>query len=111
MAKRLKPVHPGEILLEDFLKPLGISMNKLALDLRVPANRITEIVHGHRAISSDSALRLARYFNTSAELWMNLQVAHDLNADREQVKIKKEVRPFEQVAATAPTPLRAGPST
>jgi addiction module HigA family antidote len=95
MSKALKPVHPGEILREEFLKPLGLSMNALALDLHVPVTRVAEVVHERRAITPDTALRLARYFNTTPEFWMNLQVAFDLETarDREQAKVDREVRP------------------
>src|SRR3954469_6866072 len=72
------PVHPGEILLEDFLKPLGISINGLALDLHVPVTRISEIVNERRGITADTALRLGRYFGTSADFWMNLQKEYEL---------------------------------
>ena len=79
MKKRLMPpVHPGEILREDFMKPLGLAINKLALDLHVPATRIGEIVHERRRISPDTALRLARYFHTNPEFWLNLQNFYDL---------------------------------
>jgi len=93
--KKLFPVHPGEILLEEFLKPLPLSMNQLALSLRVPVTRIAEIVHGRRAITADTALRLARYFGTSAELWMNLQRDYDLAVAEDELadKIRKEVHP------------------
>ena len=96
-TKRLAPVHPGEILQEDFLTPLGISMNKLSLDLHVPATRIVEIVHGRRSITSDTALRLARYFNTSARFWLNLQAAYDLDVaeDSLQDEIRRAIRPLE----------------
>lgn len=98
MAKtdRLPPIHPGEILREDFLKPLGISMNRLALDLRVPVTRIAEIVHQRRGITPDTALRLGRYFNTSARFWMNAQSSYDLETaqDRLQRAIKRDVRPL-----------------
>jgi addiction module HigA family antidote len=70
--------HPGETIRQDFLKPLGMSVNKLALELRVPAARIAEIVHGRRVISADTALRLARYFNTTPKFWLNLQASYDL---------------------------------
>lgn len=101
MAKKLKPVYPGEILREDFLKPHGLSMNKLAMDLRVPVTRIGEIVAGRRAITSDTALRLGRYFNTSAQFWMNIQVKYDLEiaADRELAAIERDVRPRERAAS------------
>ena len=94
-AKRLAPIHPGEILREDFMKPLGISINQLARDLDVPPNRISAIVNGKRAITVDTAMRLARYFGTSAQYWLNLQVAYDLEvAGREiQPQIEKEVLP------------------
>ena len=70
--------HPGETLHEDFLKPLDLSVNKLALELRVPATRLSEIVHGRRSITADTALRLGRYFNTTPKFWLNLQAAYDL---------------------------------
>ena len=70
--------HPGETLNEDFLKPLDLSVNKLALELRVPATRLSEIVHGRRSITADTALRLGRYFNTTPKFWLNLQAAYDL---------------------------------
>lgn len=93
--KRLPPIHPGEILREDFLVPLGLSMNKLALDLRVPVTRIAEIVRERRAITPDTALRLARYFNTSARFWLNLQAAYDLEVAEDELSdsIEREVHP------------------
>jgi addiction module HigA family antidote len=93
--KLLSPIHPGEILRADFLEPLRLSMNRLALDLHVPVTRITEIVHGRRAITPDTALRLARYFNTSARFWLNLQSAYDLEAAEDELIhiIQREVRP------------------
>jgi len=78
MAKKLKPVHPGEILSEDFMKPYSLSMNRLALDLRVPVTRIADIVAERRAVTIDTALRLARYFKTTPEFWLNLQTKYDL---------------------------------
>ena len=95
-TKKLAPVHPGEILQQDFMVPLGISMNKLALDLHVPVTRIAEIVHGRRSITSDTALRLARYFNTSARFWLNLQSAYDLDIaeDDLQDEIERAVHPL-----------------
>jgi len=78
MAKLLPPIHPGEHLLEDFMKPLSLSRNALARELRVPPQRISEIVQGRRSISADTALRLGRYFATSAEFWLNLQTRYDL---------------------------------
>lgn len=95
-AKLLPPIHPGEILREDFMKPLGLSMNRLALDLRVPVTRIAEIVHERRAISPDTALRLARYFNTSARFWLNAQASYDLDVaqDELQTAIERDVQPL-----------------
>jgi len=95
MAKRLPPVHPGEILLEEFLAPLGISQYRLAKDINVPPRRINEIVHGARAISADSALRLARYFGTSERFWLNLQAQYDLDVEYDRVgdRIEKEIEP------------------
>lgn len=84
MKAKLKPVHPGEILREEFMEPLALSMNRLALDLRVPITRTAEIVHDRRAITSDTALRLARLFRTSPEFWLNLQTRYDLELTRKQ---------------------------
>ena len=87
--------HPGEVLSEEFLRPLGISVHALALALRVPATRIGAIVKGERAVTADTALRLARFFGTSAEFWINLQAMHDLTKTRMQsgVAIDRDVRP------------------
>ena len=92
---------PGEMLREEFLEPLGISANALALALRVPANRITAILHEERAVTADTALRLARYFGTSARFWLNLQQGYDLSKARVQLleKIEREVAPREEEAA------------
>ncbi len=97
-TKKLPPVHPGEILQEDFMMPLGISMNKLSLALHVPVTRIAEIVHGRRSITSDTALRLARYFNTSARFWLNLQAAYDLDVaeDKLRPEIERAVQPLDE---------------
>jgi addiction module HigA family antidote len=94
MARKLPPIHPGEILGEDFMAPRGLSANRLALDLHIPANRLTEIIRGRRAITADTALRLARYFHTSAELWMGLQQDYDLEKAMDEVgsRIEGEVR-------------------
>lgn len=102
--KILRPIHPGEILQEDYLKPMGLSMNRLALDLRVPVTRISEIVHERRGITTDTALRLARYFNTNARYWLNLQAAYDLEVAEDEIaeRIEREVRradPSDLVAA------------
>ena len=95
-SERLPPIHPGEILREDFLKPLGISMNRLALALRVPVTRIAEIVHERRGITPDTALRLGRYFNTSARFWMNAQSSYDLEVAQDELRpaIERDVRPL-----------------
>jgi antitoxin HigA-1 len=77
MAKKLPPVHPGEILLEEFLRPMGVSQTRLAKDIGVPVRRINEIVHGHRAISADTALRLSRFFDMSERFWLNLQARYE----------------------------------
>jgi antitoxin HigA-1 len=81
----MPPVHPGEILLEEFLGPLALSQYQLAKDLAVPARRINEIVHGQRRISADTALRLARYFGTSERFWMNLQTRYDLEVEKDRL--------------------------
>lgn len=85
MAKKLAPVHPGEVLLEDFLKPAGLSQYRVAKGLSVPPRRINEIVLGKRAISADTALRLARFFGTSDRFWLNLQAAYDLDVERDRL--------------------------
>jgi addiction module HigA family antidote len=91
---RIPPVHPGEILLEEFLKPMGISQNKLALDMRVPPRRINEIVHGRRRITADTALRLGRYFGMSAQFWLGLQMDYDLDTEEDRLgeRLVEEVR-------------------
>lgn len=88
--RKLAPVHPGEILLEEFLAPMGISQYRLAMDISVPARRINEIVHGKRAISADTALRLARYFGTSERFWLNLQAQFDLDVGRDRLGARLE---------------------
>lgn len=86
MARRsLAPIHPGEVLFEDFLEPLGLSQYRLAQDITVPPRRINEIVHGKRAVSADTALRLARYFGTSERFWLNLQARFDLETERDRL--------------------------
>ncbi|HEX8815674.1 MAG TPA: HigA family addiction module antitoxin [Terriglobales bacterium] len=101
-AKLLSPIHPGEILRVEFMEPLQVSMNRLALDLRVPVTRIAEIVHERRGITPDTALRLARYFNTSAGFWLNLQTAYDLEVAEDKLRrtIEREVRPAAVTAST-----------
>ncbi len=94
MAKR--PVHPGEVLSEDVLIPLGLSANRLAQALRVPANRISEIIAGRRSLTADTALRLARYLGTSPEFWLGIQAEYDLDVTRREAaqRIQREVRPI-----------------
>jgi len=91
--KPLPPVHPGEVLLEEFLTPLGLTQYRLAKSLSVPARRINEIVHGTRAVTADTALRLARFFGTSERFWLNLQTAYDLDVERDRLgsRLTKEV--------------------
>jgi addiction module HigA family antidote len=89
---KLPPIHPGEILLEEYLKPLGISQNKLGRDLNVPAQRINEIVRGQRAITVDTALRLGRYFHTSPRFWLNLQACYDLGMAEETRLVERVIR-------------------
>jgi antitoxin HigA-1 len=95
-ARKLSPIHPGEVLAADFLEALGLSQYRLARDISVPPRRINEIVHGTRAISADSALRLARYFGTSDRFWLNLQSRFDLEMERDHLgsRLAKEVRVF-----------------
>lgn len=85
MPKKLAPVHPGEVLLEDFLSPMGISQYRLAKDISVPPRRINEIVHGQRAISADTALRFGRYFSVSPRFWLNLQAQFDLDVESDRL--------------------------
>lgn len=99
MEKKLAPVHPGEVLQEEFLKPIGMSQNYLALQLRVPARRINEIVLGKRGITADTALRLARFFGNSAKFWLGLQTDYDLDcvADESGERIQREVPAGHQI--------------
>ena len=94
--QRLPPIHPGEILLEEFLKPMGISQYRLAKDISVPARRINEIVHGTRAVSPDTALRLSRYFGLSERFWINLQARYNLEVEKDRLedRLDKEVRAY-----------------
>lgn len=101
-TKLQSPVHPGEILREDFMKPLELSINRLALELHVPATRIGEIVNERRRITAETALRLARYFKTNPEFWLNLQNFYDLECERRAGKMKeieRQVQPAEVDAA------------
>jgi addiction module HigA family antidote len=90
---KVAPIHPGEILLEEFLEPMGISQYRLAKDITVPPRRINEVVHGKRAISADTALRLSRYFGTSERFWLNLQSRFDLETEKDRLgeRLEKEV--------------------
>jgi addiction module HigA family antidote len=93
-VKKIKPIHPGEILLEEFLKPMGISQYRVAKDIGVPARRINEIVQGKRSISADTALRLSRYFQLSERFWLNLQSRYDLEREKDKLdrRLEKEVK-------------------
>ena len=94
--------HPGEILVEEFLKPMNLSQNKLAMELRVPCHRIHEIVHGRRSITADTALRLGRFFGTTPDFWMNLQQSYDLAAARESLwQELQRIHTFESAPAMA----------
>jgi addiction module HigA family antidote len=92
-VKKLPPVHPGEVLLEEFLEPMEISQYRLAKDISVPPRRINEIVHGKRSITADTALRLSRYFGTSEKFWLNLQTGYDLEVERDRLgdRLEEEV--------------------
>ncbi len=95
---RLPPVHPGEVLLEDFIKPLGLSQYRVAQDIGVPALRISQIVRGQRSITADTALRLARYFGTSANVWLRMQARYDLEVTEAKIakRINREVKVLEE---------------
>jgi addiction module HigA family antidote len=96
MTKKMKPIHPGEILMEEFLKGFGISQYRLAKDINVPPRRINEIVKGKRSITADTALRLSKYFGTSAEMWLNLQTSYELNIQEDLLanELEKNVIAF-----------------
>ena len=101
-APLMPPVHPGEVLREDFMKPLDLTVNKLALELHVPATRVGEIVHQRRRITADTALRLGRYFKTNAEFWLNLQNFYDLEVARRSgmvSEIERRVQPAAELAS------------
>ena len=102
-TKKIQPIHPGEILMEEFLTPLGLSQNQLANDIGVPPRRINEIVHGKRRITADSALRLAHYFKMSPQFWLGLQMDYDLDIEEDKLskKLDEEVRTYELVHKTA----------
>jgi addiction module HigA family antidote len=94
LEQRLPPIHPGEILLEEFLKPMGISQYRLAKDISVPPRRINEIIHGQRAITPDTALRLSRFFGLSERFWINLQTRYDLEVEKDRLndRLEREVQ-------------------
>jgi len=98
--KLLPPVHPGEVLLEEYLTPLGMTQYRLAKSLSVPPRRINEIVHGNRAITADTALRLGRFFGTSERFWLNLQTAYDLDVERDRLgsRLLEEVAVLERAS-------------
>lgn len=98
-AATMPPIHPGEILLREFLNPLGISQYRLAKDISVPPRRINEIVHGKRAVTPDTALRLARFFGTTGQFWLNLQSRYELELERDRLgeRLQAEVRGLERV--------------
>jgi antitoxin HigA-1 len=102
-SAKLPPIHPGEILRENYMKPLQLSMNHLAMALHVPVTRIAEIVHERRPISADTAIRLARYFKTSPKFWLNLQAAYDLEVvdDRSLSQIEREVQVCQEARASS----------
>lgn len=102
MNKTLSPIHPGEVLLEDFMKPLELTQYRLAQDISVPAIRISQIVRGERSITVDTAMRLARYFGTSAAVWLRLQVRYDLEVAEANLgkRIEREVKIFHQPVAS-----------
>ena len=95
MINRMRPIHPGEIIKEEYLKPLSMSVNALAMALRVPTPRINDVVRQKRAVTIDTALRLARYFNTTPEFWLNLQTSYDLKTAKESAdKIMQDILPL-----------------
>jgi antitoxin HigA-1 len=97
--KKLKPVHPGEILSEEFMAPFGLSMNRMAMDLRVPVTRIADIVNEKRGITAETALRFARYFKNSPTFWMNLQTRYELEVAQDELaaKVERDVQPLDTV--------------
>ena len=102
-TKKIDPIHPGEVLMEEFLAPLGLSQNQRANDIGVPPRRINEIIHGKRRITADTALRLAHYFEMSPQFWLGLQMDYDLDIEEDRLasRINKEVNIYELVHKTA----------
>jgi antitoxin HigA-1 len=99
MPRKIKPVHPGEILREEFMIPFGLSKKKMATDLRVPVTRIADIVNEKRGITADTALRFARYFNNTASFWMNLETRYDLEVAEDEIaaNVERDVLPLHQI--------------
>ena len=102
MVEKLHPIHPGEILLEEFIKPMNLSQNRLAIEIGVDARRVNEIVLGGRSITADTALRLARYFGVSPQFWLGLQAEYDLDVAMDKLgnRLEREVRPRQMATAT-----------
>ena len=100
ITRRMDPLHPGEILMEEFLKPMNLSQNKLALDIRVPPRRINEIVHGRRRITADTSLRLAKYFKMSPQFWLGLQMDYDIDVASDQIadRLDQEILEYQPTA-------------
>jgi addiction module HigA family antidote len=96
MTDKLSPIHPGEVLLEEFIKPMSLSQNRLAIDIGVDARRINEIVLGKRSVTADTALRLSRFFGNSPQFWMGLQAQYDLDVAEDELRdrLEREVRPL-----------------
>jgi len=109
MEDKMPPVHPGEILLEDFMKPMGLSQYRLAKGMNVYPRKINEIVQGKRSVTADTALRLARFFGTSPEVWLNLQTLYDLELAKDELeaKVEREVTPYVTVQSSAVLPQPA----
>jgi addiction module HigA family antidote len=102
-AKKIQPIHPGEILMEEFLTPMGLSQNMLANDIGVPPRRINEIIHGKRRITADTALRLSHYFKMSPQFWLGLQMDYDLDLEEDRLaeRLEKEVNIYEAIHKSA----------
>lgn len=100
MTQKMPPIHPGEVLQQDFLEPLGVSQYRIARDIGVPPRRINEIVHGKRSVTADTALRLGRYFGTTERFWLNLQAQFDLETEKDRLgdRLEREVIPLRRTA-------------
>ncbi len=110
MGEKLKPIHPGEVLLEEFLKPMNLSQNRVALAMGVPPRRINEIVLGKRSITADTALRLGRYFGMSPQFWLGLQMDYDLDVAMDALaqRVEQEVRPYVSQFTSPPSASMVG---